>query len=72
MFSKIFKKHPEFVLIFLAIIFVVIIVGSFAWGIFVLVKNLNNSIEIGNESSSTVTSYNIQGASALDLKGLVK
>ena len=70
MLSKIFKAHPELVLIGLAVLLLAILVTSFAWGVTSLVVVLNKAIGSGDKSGAGSATFDLEGAAALDLKGL--
>jgi len=68
---KFFKKHSELALTGLTVLFLAIIVAYFVWGITVLVIDLNRALGRGTVPPPPV-SFDLKGAAALDLKGLVK
>ncbi len=72
MLENFFKKHPELTLIGLAIFFVLVIAGSFFWGITTLVGSLNKAAGAGEETKVEVPNFDLQGAAGLDLKGALK
>jgi len=68
---KFFKNHSELILAGLTVIFLVIMVAYFFWGIGTLFANLNRSLNAGNAEKVPV-GFNLKGAAGLDLRGLVK
>ncbi|MDO8536972.1 MAG: hypothetical protein Q7R94_01865 [bacterium] len=72
MFSKIFKKHPDFFLIGFAILLLAVIGTIFFWGITTLIFNLNRAISIEGETTEGAAVFDIKGAASLDLKGLAR
>ncbi len=68
---KFFNKHPEFTLASIAAVLFVIATAYYFWGITTLIANLDKAINAGAEKRQQ-TEFNLGGASALDLKGLVK
>lgn len=69
--KKIFRKHPEAVLTFLALVFLGGLVAYFSWGIGNVVSEVNRGVNSTGAGSGN-TSFNLDGARALDLHGLVK
>jgi hypothetical protein len=69
--KKFFKNHPEFILAAVAIALSAILLVYFFWGISVLIADLNKSIGVANLNQK-VTTFDLEGAKALNLKGLVK
>ncbi|MBU6500638.1 MAG: hypothetical protein KGJ89_04265 [Patescibacteria group bacterium] len=69
--KKFFKNHPETLLIILAIFFVMVIAMSFVFGIKTVIVSLNNAVGLGGKGTNSAN-FDIKGAAALDLKGLVK
>ena len=66
-----FKKHPDFVLIGLAVSFVVILVVYFFWGIKALITELNKGVNPGKINQPAVT-FNLEDAAKLNLKGALE
>jgi len=71
MFSNFFKKHPEFVIIGLAVFFIAVIIASFFWGITTLVSHLNRAVSVDSDLEGVET-FNVEGAAALNLKGALR
>lgn len=67
-----FKKHPDVVLVGFAILFLGILVGSFGWGIGNLIGNLNQAINVGAEAGADAATFDIKGATGLDLRRALK
>ncbi|MDP2598289.1 MAG: hypothetical protein Q8P49_00490 [Candidatus Liptonbacteria bacterium] len=67
--NKFFKKHPDFVLIFLTVTFLAILGTYFFWGVTTLVTKLNAAVEPDSEGVSAVK-YDLEEAAQLNLKGL--
>lgn len=72
MFKKLFKKHPDFVLISLAILLLGVLVVSFVWGITTIFTTFNKAISVGDDSKEGSAMFNLQVAKELDLRGLVR
>jgi hypothetical protein len=66
--KKFFKAHPETVLVTLAALFIVLIVGYFAWGIGEVVAEVNQALKF--TPAEQKSDFNIQGAESLNLRGL--
>jgi hypothetical protein len=69
--KKILRKYPETILIALAIIFLGIVFSSFSWGIGNVVEQVNRGVNAKAGDAGSVT-FDLKGARALDLRGLVK
>ena len=69
--QKLFKKHPEAILTVLAIIFLGIIGTYVAWGVGDVGGYVNNALNAKIDVNSYV-GFNLSGAQALNLRGLVK
>jgi hypothetical protein len=66
-----FKKHPDLVLIGLAVVFVAILIVYFFWGITTLIVELNKGVNPGKINQSAVT-FNLEDAAKLNLKGALQ
>lgn len=69
--KKILRKQPEAILIILAIVFLVIIIAYFSWGIGDVVGEVNRASNASTSGGGNV-SFNLKDAQALDWRGLVK
>ncbi|HUZ92987.1 MAG TPA: hypothetical protein VNG29_03255 [Candidatus Paceibacterota bacterium] len=67
--SAFFKKHPDFILVGLTVIFIAALLYYFFWGISTLVQTLHVAINPGKAGNTSVY-FDLQGASELNLKGL--
>lgn len=68
---KLFKKYPEGILIALAIIFSVLVLGYFIFGVTSAARGIANVFNV-NKNKAENTSLNLSAASKLDLRGLVQ
>lgn len=68
--NKLFKKHPDFVLISLTVIFLSVLIAYFFWGITALIVKLNAAVKPGNTNESALK-FNLDEAARINLKGLV-
>jgi hypothetical protein len=66
--KKILKNHSLFVLAGLASIFLVIIIGFYAWGVSYLVATISEA-NIQQEAPGGTPHFNISAAAALDYRG---
>jgi len=66
-----FKKHPEVVLVGLAILFLGVLAGAFGWGIGNLIVDLNQAINVDAEAGGAAV-FDIKGAAGLDLRGAIR
>jgi hypothetical protein len=66
--KKIFKKHPEFVLVSLAAFFLLVLAIYFFWGITTMVSTLNKAIA-GSKAEEAAVGFDLKGAAGLNLKG---
>ncbi len=66
------KKHSEFVLIGLSLLFLGIVVVSFFWGIATLFSRISSATTVQTSDLGATASFDIKGAANLDLRGLVK
>jgi len=69
--KKILRKYPETVLAILAIVFLGVILAYFSWGIGEMVVEVDRAVNVTPEVSGGV-GFDLRGAQALNLKGLVK
>ena len=69
--KKILRKYPETLLGILAIIFLAIIIACFSWGIGDVVKEVNRAMN-PNVGATENAGFDLKGAKALDLRGLVR
>ena len=69
--KKIFRKYPETVLIVLAAIFLGTVVAYFVWGAGAVAGDVNNALN-ANITTSPYAGFDLNGARALNLRGLVK
>jgi hypothetical protein len=63
------KKHTNTTLVFLAIVFLAIIVGYFVWGIGYIAVEVNET-NASQAGAAAVSDFNTSGAAALDYRGL--
>lgn len=68
----IFKKYPDFVLIGLAVTLMVILAASFIWVVQVLITNFDKAIGFNLSKIPAKSGFDLEGAKALDLKGLIE
>jgi hypothetical protein len=63
------RSHTNTILVFLAIVFLGLIIAYFSWGIGYLVQEVNqaNSNKI---TATSIPSFDLQGASMLDYRGI--
>ncbi len=66
-----FRHYPETTLAIFAIVFLAIIVAYFSWGIGDVIVEVNRAVQ-ANVPAGANTSFNLEGAEALRLPGLVK
>jgi hypothetical protein len=69
--KTLFKKYPETLLVILAAVFLVVIVGYFAWGVGEVVRQLDRGVNAKVPPAESA-GFNLSGARRLDLRGLVK
>lgn len=69
--KKLFRKHSESILIALALLFLAIIILSFAWGISQVVGEVNRA-ENAKGGGKGNPGFDLPAARKLDLRGLVK
>ena len=70
--KSIFKNHPDFVLVSLAIVFMAVLATSFIFGMQVLITSLNKACGFKAPENQAKAGFDLGGARALDLKGLVQ
>ena len=68
---SLFKKYPDFVIIGFAILLLTILAIYFFWPLQTIVVNLNKAVGFSQENN-TNTGFDLEGAKALDLKGLIQ
>lgn len=68
--KKILRKHLEIVLAVLAIVLLSTIIALFVWGVNNMVASMNNAMS-AKGSAGENTSFNLDAAKQLDLRGLV-
>ncbi len=68
---KFLRKYPQALLITLALFFLAVIVISFTWGIGQVVSEVDRAVNTQGSENSSVN-FDLKGAAALDLRGLVK
>ena len=66
-----FKHHPDLVIMSLAIMFVAVLAVSFIWGVQILITNFNKTTFNPHENQANIR-FDLDGAKALNLKGLVQ
>ncbi len=64
-----FRKHTEEFLIGFAVVLALVMIGWFIWGMIFISENLD-SVFMAKTPPVKTTSFNLQGAQNLDLKGL--
>ena len=69
--KKILRKYPETVLTVLALIFLGTIIGYFSWGIGTMTGEIDRAVNNQPNPNGSM-GFNLKGAQALNLKGLVK
>jgi hypothetical protein len=69
--KKILRKYPETILVILAFFFLGLLFTYFSWGIGQVVGEVNRAVNAKGEVAGS-TSFNLKGAQALDMRGLVK
>lgn len=67
---KFFRKYPQVVLITLAMVFMGIIIAYYFWGIGAVVGQVNRAVNT-KPGAGTSNAFNLTGARALNLRGLV-
>jgi hypothetical protein len=65
------KEHAKALLVTLSVIFSVIIIGSFVWGVIFLVGQWDQASASGNDSALP-QGFNLAGAAKLDYKNTAK
>lgn len=65
------RHHPEVLLIFLAAIFLAVIISYYVWGVGQMVTQVNTAVNTNGTSGGDVT-FDLVTARSLDLRGLVK
>lgn len=68
---KLFKKHPEGMLVALAVVFSVLMLGYFVFGVMNAMYGIAGVFNI-NKSGTENTSFNLSDAAKLDLRGLAQ
>lgn len=68
--KRFLRKHLEIALAVLAVIFVAAIIVAFTWGLNSVVGSVNGAVN-ANGSGGANTSFNLDAAKQLDLRGLV-
>ncbi len=68
--KKLLRKHPDALLITLAIIFLAALIAAFVFGINNVVGQVNRA-ESANPGPGDNGGFNLQAAQSLDLRGLV-
>lgn len=71
MMKKILRNHPEAVLTALAVVFAVLIVGAFSWGIGEVAGLVSATVGT-NSANQQGVGFNLKAAEQLNLRGLVK
>ena len=71
MIKGIFRKYPEIILAALAIFFIALLLSVFSWGIGNVVGSVNRAVNATGTGSGDI-GFDLQGAKALNLRGLVK
>ncbi len=69
--QKIFRSHPEFVLIALTAVIVGVLAAYYFWGITRLIS-VSTSAIAPPAKEEAAPGFDIDGAKGLDLKGLVR
>jgi hypothetical protein len=69
--KNILRKHPETFLAIMAVVFLVALFFSFSWGIGFAVSEVNRAVTATGGGGESV-GFNLAGARALNLPGLVK
>lgn len=67
--STFLKKYTNAMLVGLTVLFLVLIIGSFVWGIGYLVTELNPPAT-GSQTGNAVQGYDLAGAASLDYRGI--
>ncbi len=68
--TKFFRKHSQFLLAGLTVVFLAVLICYFFWGIQTLIVTLNGAINPG-KISGTPVGFNLDEAGKLNLRGLV-
>lgn len=63
------RNHTNTILVFLAIVFLAVIVGYFTWGIGYVVTEVNQA-NTGKASAAAVPGFNLNAAAALNYRGV--
>lgn len=69
--KKLFRKYPDVILAIFAVIFVALILTVFSWGIGMVITSVDKALNTTGQAGGN-SGFNIAGAKALDLRGLVK
>jgi hypothetical protein len=69
--KKIFRKYPDVILAVLALFFLGVLFFSFSWGIGQVVLEVNRGLNASG-AAGAAKGFDLAGARALDLRGLVK
>jgi hypothetical protein len=67
--KKFFYSHPDVVIVSLAIVFLAILIGFYSWAINDAFFELHTAL--GSSQSEIQTTFNLNGASTLDFRGLL-
>lgn len=67
-----FKQYSNMVMASLGILMILIVIGCAAFAIETTLANLNTAIGSGPAQTKIATGFDLNGAKALDLKGLVQ
>jgi len=71
MIRSFFKKHPDLAITCLAVLFVLVMIGSVIFAIETIITRAGQAIGASPSGSKIATGFDLDGAKALDLKGLV-
>jgi hypothetical protein len=69
MIIKLLRNHFSIALIFLAIAFLVVIIGFYVWGIGYLATTVTQA-SVGKNAGASVLQFNLDAAAKLDYRGL--
>lgn len=69
--KKFFRKYLDAVLAILALLFLGILFSSFSWGIGRVIQEVDRGMNAGGAAGGNA-GFNLTGAKALNLRGLVK
>lgn len=67
--KKFFHSHPDVIIAVLAVVFLGVIIALYVWALNDVFLEIHRSLS--SSESQSATTFNLQGASKLDLRGLM-